>query len=271
MRYFDDQWGRLGNQLFQLGLLVAIRQRRGHDFYLPHDRASLWGGFELEVAAGGPPWSHRFIESGGSCNFDPAVFEQPDGTAFEGYFQSYRYLDGCGDELRRLLRFRFEYRARAEAARYAYRRRYRRPMVAVNVRRGDYLVPHMEPRWGNLARDGYYQRVAATLGDDVVYLVFSDDLDWCRHNLVLEPAEFADFDPFTSLVLMAGCEVNVVANSSFSWWGAYLNPTSEVYAPTPWWRDMEPPNDRQDDIVPPRWRTVAAYGTAAPEPATTAR
>ena len=51
---------------------------------------------------------------------------------------------------------------------------------------------------------------------------------------------------------MAGCDVNIVANSSFSWWGAYLNPAADVYAPSRWFGPaMDPPNDRQDDIVPP--------------------
>ncbi|MCU1359900.1 MAG: Alpha,2-fucosyltransferase, partial [Ilumatobacteraceae bacterium] len=49
-------------------------------------------------------------------------------------------------------------------------------------------------------------------------------------------------------------------NSSFSWWGAYLNPQAEVYAPSRWFGpEMPAPNDRQDDIVPPSWRQVPVY------------
>jgi hypothetical protein len=264
---FDDQWGKLGNQLFQLGLLYALRQSRGHEFYLPRDGQIVWGGFDLEVPAIGPPCPYRFEESHGSCNFDPDVFEQPDGTAFRGYFQSYRYMDDCRRELRQWLRFRFPYRALSEAVLYAYRRRYGRPLAAVHVRRGDYLVPQTEPEWGNLARDGYYERAAQMIGRDVTYVVFSDDLDWCRDSLALDPMVFADFDHYTCLCLMAGCDVNVVANSSFSWWGAYLNPGSEVYAPSRWWRDMPAPNDRQDDIVPPGWQTVPTFEQPASLPA----
>ena len=64
---------------------------------------------------------------------------------------------------------------------------------------------------------------------------------------------------------MAGCDVNIVANSSFSWWGAYLNPASDVYAPSRWFGPaMGPPNDRQDDIVPPSWRTIPVFGDVVP-------
>src|ERR1700722_16301533 len=120
---FAERYGRLGNQLFQAGLLFAIKQRRGHEFYLPHGGEALWDCFDLDVPASGPLTTNRFDEVHGSCNFDPLVFEQPDATAFHGYFQSYRYLEDCRGELTRFLRFKVDYRALSEAALFAYRRR----------------------------------------------------------------------------------------------------------------------------------------------------
>jgi len=266
---FGEGWGRLGNQLFQVGLLFAISQRHGHDFYLPHNGETVWDCFDLDVPAEGPECIHRFDEVNGSCNYDPRVFEQPDGTSFYGYFQSYRYLEGCEASFARFLRFNFNYRARSEAMLFAYRRRHRRPLVSVHVRRVDYVVPEVEDAWGNLASDGYYERAIRAIGDDVTYLVFSDDLEWCRGYFDLECVEFVDIDHCTSLCLMTGCDVNVVANSSFSWWGAYLNPTGEVYAPSRWFGPaMPPPNDRQNDIVPPAWRTIPVYADHADDQAT---
>jgi hypothetical protein len=267
---FGERWGQLGNQLFQVGLLFAVRQRHGYDFYLPNNGDALWDCFDLEVPATGPACTHHFEEVNGSCNYDPRVFEEPDATSFHGYFQSYRYLEGCEASLKRFLRFRHAYRARSEAILFAYRRRHRRPLVSLHVRRGDYVIPEPAADWGYLAKDGYYQRVVEAIGEDVTYVVFSDDIPWCRSALDLEDAEFADFDRFTSLCLMTGCDVNVIANSTFSWWGAFLNPRGEVYAPSRWFGPaMEPPNDRQDDIVPPTWRTVPTFATEAP-PATAA-
>jgi Glycosyl transferase family 11 len=257
---FGQQHGRLGNQLFQLGLLFAVSERYGYDFYLPHRDESLWGCFDLDIDTVGPDCPSRFYETNGSCNFDPRVFEQPDGTCYQGYFQSYRYLEECRPELVRRLRFRDEQRARSEVTRFAYRRRYGRPLVSLHVRRGDYVDHDADFDWGNLASDGYYHRAIQAIGDDVTYLVFSDDLPWCRQNLEIDRLEFVDLDHFTSLCLMTGCDVNVVANSSFSWWGAFLNPSAEVYAPSRWWRAMPPPNDHQDDIVPPAWRTIPTFG-----------
>src|SRR5580704_15680410 len=77
---FGEQHGRLGNQLFQVGLLFAASRRCGYRFYLPHRDEALGDCFDLDVAAEGPGCTSRFDESNGSCNFDPRVFEQPDGT-----------------------------------------------------------------------------------------------------------------------------------------------------------------------------------------------
>jgi hypothetical protein len=269
---FGERYGRLGNQLFQIGLLFAINQRHGYDFYLPHDDETVWECFDLDIPAEGPEWIHRFDEVNGSCNYDPRVFDQPDGTGYHGYFQSYRYLEGHETSFARFLRFRFDYRARAEAMLFAYRRRYQRPLVSLHVRRVDYVGPEVENAWGNLASDGYYERAVRAIGDDVTYLVFSDDLEWCRRFFDLECVEFVDIDHCTSLCLMTRCDVNVVANSSFSWWGAYLNPAGEVYAPSRWFGpSMPPPNHRQDDIVLPGWRTIPVYADHADDQATLSR
>jgi hypothetical protein len=263
---FGHPWGRLGNQIFQVALLFAISQRLGHDFYLRHDGEPLWDCFDLDIPAGGPDCTHRFDEVNGSCNYDPGVFEQPDGTSYYGYFQSYRYVEDYKPALVQFLRFRFKYRALSEAVLFACRRRYRAPLVSLHVRRDDYLNPGNIERFGDLAAEGYYDRVVKEIGDDVTYLVFSDDLDWCRRSLQLERMEFVGLDHCTSLCLMTRCDVNVVANSSFSWWGAYLNPNGDVYAPSRWFGPATPPpNEVQNDIVPPAWRTIPCFGDTTAE------
>jgi hypothetical protein len=259
---FGDHYGRLGNQVFQIALLFAIRARHGHTFYVPRNGEPVWDCFDLAIPSEGPRTTQRFEEAFGPCNFDPGAFEQPDGTAFRGYYQSYRYVEDSKDALLRFLRFHERHRAFSDAMLHAYRRRHGRPVVSVHVRRGDYVDAGVEDAWGDLARDGYYQRAVEAIGDDVVYVVFSDDVGWCRRSLDLGASrvEFADFDHSASLCMMTGCDVSVVANSTFSWWGAYLNPTSEVYAPSRWFGPaMPPPNDRQDDIVPPEWRTIPVF------------
>jgi Glycosyl transferase family 11 len=255
---FGQNHGKLGNQLFQVGLLFAVAQRCGYEFHLPRNGEDLWRCFDLDIPAAGVECSHRFDEANGLCNYDPRVFDQPDGTSYRGYFQSYRYLEDCKQSLVRFLRFRLEHRAQSEVMLFACRRSFPQPLVSVHVRRGDYVSTGYGDTWGDLAADGYYQRAVAAIGEDVTYLVFSDEPEWCRRSLNIGPALFIDADPYTSLCMMTECDVNVIANSTFSWWGAFLNSNSDVYAPSRWFGPaMGPPNDVQD-IVPPGWRTIPA-------------
>jgi hypothetical protein len=88
--------------------------------------------------------------------------------------------------------------------------------------------------WGNLTKSNYYNEAFNKIGSENLYLFFSDDLEWCRNNFNLKHMEFIDADEFKSLCLMSMCDINIVANSSFSWWGAFLNQTSTVYLPDKW-------------------------------------
>src|SRR5436190_9917712 len=269
---FGEEWGKLGNQLFLVSLLFAVDHRLGYGFYLPRNGESLWDCFDLDVPDRGPLCPHLYQEPYGSCNYDPLVFEQPDATRYRGYFQSYRYFEDCREALATFLRFEARHRALAEATLFAWRRRYRRPLVSVHVRRGDYVKAGFEEVWGNLVADGYYERAVEAIGDDVTYMVFSDDLEWCRQHLPVERALLADFDHFTTLCLMTGCDINVVPNSSFSWCGAFLNPLSEAYATSRCCGPkMAPPNDRQDDIVPPSWHTIPVFDDHPADHGTVAR
>jgi hypothetical protein len=76
------------------------------------------------------------------------------------------------------------------------------------------------------------------MGDNVIYIVFSDDIDWCKKNLpFLDEKIFIEGnDDFFDLYLMSKCQNNIIANSSFSWWGAWLNKSEnkKVMSPKNW-------------------------------------
>src|SRR5581483_9465443 len=133
--------------------------------YLPHNGEPIWDCFDLEVPAKGPECPHRFDEVNGSCNYDPGVLEQPDGTSYHGYFQFYRYFEEDKADLLRFLQFRFKYRALCETVLFELRRRHRLPLAAVHVRRDDYLHPWNFERFGDLAAYGYYDRAFEAIGD----------------------------------------------------------------------------------------------------------
>jgi hypothetical protein len=104
--------------------------------------------------------------------------------------------------------------------------------VAVSVRRGDYVGVYVGI-FVDLFAQGYYERAMAKFPGRR-FLVFSDDISWCRQQAVFAGCEFWDqIDPVTDMNRMAACSDFIVANSGFSWWGAWLgtNPNKRVVCP----------------------------------------
>lgn len=257
--------GRLGNQLFQVGLLFSVAAKTGLRFGLRRGSEQIWQCFDLDIPAFAGPITNTFKEPQGTCNFEPRVFIQPDGTAFAGYYQSGRYYEHCRSELTSFFKFQSRHRDVAAAELERLRSTHRLPVVSVHYRRTDYLDAGAMHVWGNLQADGYYDRVFDRLGDDVLYVVFSDDIPWCRETVRRRHVAFADYDPYVSLCLMTLCDVNVVANSSFSWWGAFLNQTgARAFVPSKWFQALPPAPHDCCDMAPPEWVRIETFRGAAP-------
>lgn len=121
------------------------------------------------------------------------------------WLQDPKYFDDYADELRQFFGHPTDADPRLE--------------VSVHVRRGDYL---WQPMFVSLSETDYYER-AMTLFPGEEFLIFSDDPDWCKkkwpqHRVISGQTEIQDIN------MMARCHSNIIANSSFSWWAAYLNP-----------------------------------------------
>ena len=130
--------------------------------------------------------------------------------------------------------------------------------VSIHVRRGDYVkLQHIH----GLCDLDYYARAIKFIAEHVTdphFFIFSDDPQWVTDNLKLDvPCTFVDInhgrDSAWDMWLMANCKHNIIANSSFSWWGAWLNQNSDkiVVAPVQWFADGQ-----LTDIVPPTWQRI---------------
>lgn len=105
--------------------------------------------------------------------------------------------------------------------------------VAIHVRRGDYVNNSF---YVDLFKSGYYERAMAQFPDEQ-FMVFSDDIEWCKKQSVFKGCSFSEgHDEVKDLNLMASCKGVIMANSSFSWWGAYLS-NGRVIAPKEWYAD----------------------------------
>jgi hypothetical protein len=187
---------------------------------------------------------------------DPNIL-QSDGNAFLfGYWQSEKYFEAIGDEV--IKAFQFRDPLAGEAAQLAQLIRSCNS-VAVCVRRGDYITsPSARAMMGETNVD-YYAQARAYIGEYVKsprYFVFTDDVEWCRANLDFPATTvfIGKLGPKWSfhLQLVSLCKHNIIANSTFYWWGAWLNanPTKIVIAPKRWFASLP---KGIDDLVPERW------------------
>jgi hypothetical protein len=132
--------------------------------------------------------------------------------------------------------------------------------VSLHIRRGDYLSDKNAKEFhGTLPLDYYYKAMAQLnlLYKDLKVFIFSDDMDWVKANLKLtNECVYVDFNTGENSVfdmyLMSQCKHNIIANSSFSWWGAWLNQNSSkiVIAPQLWFADK---SLNTKDLIPNSW------------------
>jgi Glycosyl transferase family 11 len=214
--------------------------------------------FSHYAARFGEPSNHHVPPT---FRFYPEFWEQPDNTYLEGMFQSEKFFAPVANLLR--LHFSFRYPALPSVIEME-RRINSGPSAAVHFRRGDFVRnPSFKKDLGVLNQDYYHQAVAQLRQrhPDVVLYIFSDDIDAVEREFQLDgPHVFVratePWHSFDKIRLMSRCQHAIIANSTFSWWAAWLNsrPEKVIIAPDPWFA-----SDRYDgaDVIPESWQRVA--------------
>lgn len=212
-----DFLGRLGNNLFQAAAVVGYAEKYGVDYALPlgyhHQNIyRFFPRFKYQPIRFRGPDLNAFGKKGKyeeqECRYTDIPFN-PDGCHLRGFFQTERYFEHCKDKILDLLNFTYT------------------PLdyVSIHVRRGDYLE---YPANFTTANEKYL-RDAMEYFPNEKFLVFSDDIAWCRETFpkMYPDKEFRfvdDGNEFTELSMMSSCKHNIIGASSFSWWGAWANP-----------------------------------------------
>jgi hypothetical protein len=246
--------GRLGNQMFQYAALKAISLETGFSCFLPDNtkvksdgafnftnnkwipyKLDLLNVFEITTPILNVQTNFTYQEK--EFMFEPEIFNINDNTAIEGYFQSYKYFDKYKDIILSEFTFKKEilYKCFNIISKYQNK-------VAIHVRRGDY-VNH--PGFWTITQE-YLQASLSYFNDkEYTFLIFSDDMEWCK-SIFPEGVVFMESNnQFIDLCLMSMCEHNIISNSSFSWWAAYLNKNDnkKIIAPSNWFTQPKPLND----------------------------
>lgn len=197
----------------------------------------------------------RFITTE-SILYYPETYSMKNRNAYYiGFFQSFRYFERCRNDI--LDAFSFSEEKLSDKSKKISLKMQECNSVALHIRRGDYLKPHFVAGFGACCNLDYYRRAIEYIYnhvDNPHFFLFSDDPDWVKNNLKIDGAVVIDFnvntDSWQDLYLMTQCRHNVIANSSFSWWGAWLGTQEDkiIIAPKRWWATLE-----HDDIIPDDW------------------
>ena len=252
------------SRAYQLNVF-AVEQR----FATPEDLAKLRGPgyrsvrrrlFFLRHMAFRPYYRQPVFHERRHYEFDPHVFDATGDVYFVGGWQHWRYFSATEDLIRRELTLQVEL---TPAGRRFAELIEGQCSVAVHVRRGDYVsVAKYRDRYASCGLE-YYRRAAAMMREQVGgphFFVFSDDPEWAREHLdFLDPMTVVSggdaLPDYEDLWLMGQCRHFIIANSSFSWWGAWLgsDPNKVVIAPNEWLRGD---GLTGADMCPPAWQRI---------------
>jgi hypothetical protein len=193
-------------------------------------------------------------------HFAPAILTAGDNIYLEGYWQSEKYFLDQEETIRHDFTLRREIKARMNRDLYSHVEQCE--SVSLHIRRSDYVSNEGINRVHGLCSLEYYQHCVELITARVrkpVFFLFSDDPDWVRKNFILSHLSVlvseSRVKDYEELFLMSRCRHHIIANSSFSWWGAWLNrnPDKIVCAPERWFTVN---SINTSDLIPEGWIRV---------------
>jgi hypothetical protein len=286
-------WGGLGNQLFQYAfgrslsimsgeelffyqigedradrpiqltcLNVSIRFLEAKDLakFYRYSNSRLLYRIERRVLKSFPSLNRSVLVEPNLSYIDPGKFNE---RIFDGYWQSYKYFDTIKELLQKELKLKEDISLPVGLLHEINQLN----SVSVHIRRGDYLSGKSRSIYHHLNESYYLNSISAIskFVEDPVFFIFSDDTNWVKENFNFQgnhniryaehsfsPASCIDFS------LMKECKHNIIANSTFSWWAAWLNSytNKKVIAPAIWYKD-DRVNDTIEELLPAEWIRIS--------------
>lgn len=247
--------GRLGNQMFQYAALRGIAKTKGYEFCIPESNfKNEWENHQLFEAFTLPNLKNKKFLSGNYYQEPQYNYSQkyvdgcPDNINLFGYFQTEKYFLHIADSIREDFIFKSEILNPCKQA-FDFNK-----VISLHVRRTDYVQKSAEHPPCCLE---YYEEALSKFDSNLPVLIFSDDIQWCKEQDLFKPDRFMISESEWNLVdmcLMSMCSHHIIANSSFSWWGAWLSGYDNVIAPSRWFGDSGcTAHHNTSDIIPERW------------------
>ena len=256
--------GQLGNQMFQYAALKGIAKNRGLDYIIPnHDEAikdglgnilriELFEPFNIQSNHYGFIKTKEYIQEA-HFHFDEDLYNNcPDDSCLFGFFQSPKYFLNIRDEIIKDFKFKKEIIDECKSI----LKQFDSP-IGLHIRRGDFLINSLNHY--NLSMR-YYKNALDQFDEDRQVIIFSDDPDWCYKQKLFLSDRFIitkSDSRYDDIYLMTQCDDFIIANSTFSLWGAWLsqNPYKEVIYPNRWFGPNNA-NKTTIDLFPRSWRMI---------------
>ena len=253
------QLGQLGNQMFQYATLIGVADKIGTSFCVPNHnevvtdilgnklRIELFDVFDIKPdSLGFVPTDKNYQEK--DFHYDESIFKIGKDYNLIGFFQTERYFLHIEDRIRKEFTFK---KTIQDDCKEIVESVFDQGPIALHIRRGDYLINAENHH--NLGLD-YYEQALKQFDPDREVIIFSDDIFWASSQELFKPDRFivSDSGPYHDLFLMTQCEDFIIANSTFSWWGAWLANKGKVVAPKTW---FGPNNAHKStkDLYPSNW------------------
>lgn len=241
--------GRLGNQMFQIASTIGIAKDNGHTYGFMPWLYSQYFKNQLPLITASSIWD--ISEKGFTYNRFNLSKED---YAINGYLQSPKYWEGNEQEILKYFEFNkksFPFELQLTGSQIFFEND---SLVAMHVRRGDYLnIPDYHT---NLTVEYYNEALKHFEGKRVC--IFSDDIEWCAQTFTHERFFFSHEEKdINDLFLMSHFKNIIIANSSFSWWAAYLNQYTKdkkVIAPRNWFGPKC--GHSTEDLIPKSWLQI---------------
>lgn len=244
--------GGLGNQMFQIAAAYSLSLKLNVECKFDFNSS-----FVSTQGHGANKYKDNIFKkiNNGEINIkDYKIYREPefkyneiplvDNLILLGNFQSEKYLPENKNDL--LTLFNFDDEINNEVIDFISKNTKDYPITAIHIRRGDYLL---NSNFHPVCTMDYYKKAMEIIGEGK-YIFISDDIEWCKENFI---GDNFIFSPFTNeiydLYLLINCDNHIIANSSFSWWGAYLSEKNgKVIAPKTWF-GPQGPQDTQDIYI----------------------
>ncbi len=193
-------------------------------------------------------------------HFNPLIWKTKKTIFLRGNFQSFKYFENYHNTILNKLAFKQHFKDQNDVI---YNQINSSNSLAIHIRRGDYVSNKIASHvLGTLAIEHYKNAVDIIISKEKIenVFIFSDDIEWVKQNLdFLKNPIFVEalgnYKDITEFILLKSCKHQIIANSSFSWWAAYLNPNPNkiVIAPKKWFNQVD---YNTKDLFPADWITI---------------